>query len=62
MFTNLNWRYNMLLSILDDRGRYLIMDVSVTDSQPYVTHILSLNATYTLELRVEVTGLRTQSS
>ena len=39
------------LSVLDGKGGYLIKDVSITNSQPYVTtDILDLNATYILEL------------
>ena len=39
-----------VLDSLDGKGGYLIKDVSITNSQPYVTDILDLNATYILEL------------
>jgi hypothetical protein len=39
------------LSIPDGQGGYLIKDVSITKSQPYVTDLLDLNHTYTLELK-----------
>ena len=49
-FTNSDQSNAILLSVPDGRGNYFIKDVSITNSQPYVTDILDLNVTYTLEL------------
>ena len=49
-FTNSDQLDAISLSVPNGKGGYLIKDVSITNSQPYVTDILDLNVTYTLEL------------
>ena len=54
MLTNSSWRYPVMLSVfnsLNGQGRYVIMYVNVTHTQPFVSR-LYLNATYNLELKL----------
>jgi hypothetical protein len=50
-FTNSDLSTVISLSVPDGKGGYLIKDVNITNSQPYVTNILDLNQTYKLELK-----------
>lgn len=46
-FTNSDQSNAISLSVSDGEGGYLIKDVSIINSQPYVANILDLNPTCT---------------